>query len=437
MKRILAKLSLSVACIGLISAAAHAEVINVATVNNGDMIIMKKLASEWEKQTGNQINWVVLEENVLRERITTDIATKGGQFDVITIGNYEAPIFAKNGWLATVDDLGDDYDYADLIGPVKEGLTFDHKLYAVPFYAESSFTYYRKDLFKAAGIEMPEHPTYDQIKEFAAKLTDKSKQQYGICLRGKPGYGENMSFLNPMINAYGGRWFDMNWKAQINSEAWKNAITDYVDLLKNYGPSGSNANGFNESQTLFATGRCAMWIDATSASGRLYDPSQSIVADKVAVTSAPKQVTDIGSSWLYIWSLAIPQSGKKVETAKSFIKWATSKEYIQRVAETSGWVSVPPGTRKSTYANPEYQKIAPFSGTVLKAIESADQNHPTLEKVPYTGIQFVAIPEYQSIGTFVGQQVSATLAGQTSVEDALATAQKQVDRDMTRAGYTK
>ncbi|MCZ7911986.1 sugar ABC transporter substrate-binding protein [Agrobacterium leguminum] len=437
MSKFIGILSSSVVGIGLFAGLAQAEEINIATVNNGDMIIMQKLSSAWEKETGNKINWIVLEENVLRERVTTDIATNGGQFDIMTIGGYEAPIWGKQGWLAPVDDLGDDYDYADLLDPIKKGLTVDGKLYAVPFYTESSFTLYRKDLFDAAGLKMPDNPTYDQIKDFAAKLTDKSKQQYGICLRGKPGWGENMAFLGTMINTYGGRWFDMDWKPQLTSEPWKKAISDYVALMTSYGPPGAAANGFNENQTLFSSGRCAMWIDATSAAGRVYDPKQSQVADKTAFTRAPVEATPNGSSWSWSWNLAIPNTTKKLETAKSFVKWATSKNYVKTVGESEGWVAVPPGTRKSTYELPEYKKAAPFADTVLKAIMSADPSKPTKDPVPYTGVQFVAIPEFQSIGTIVGQQIAAALSGQQTVDAALEGAQKQVERDMTRAGYIK
>ncbi len=437
MNKFMGILSSSVVGIGLFAGLAQAEEINIATVNNGDMIIMQKLSSAWEKETGNKINWIVLEENVLRERVTTDIATNGGQFDIMTIGGYEAPIWGKQGWLAPVDDLGDDYDYADLLDPIKKGLTVDGKLYAVPFYTESSFTLYRKDLFDAAGLKMPDNPSYDQIKDFAAKLTDKSKQQYGICLRGKPGWGENMAFLGTMINTYGGRWFDMDWKPQLTSAPWKKAISDYVALMTSYGPPGAAANGFNENQTLFASGHCAMWIDATSAAGRVYDPKQSQVADKTAFTRAPVEATPNGSSWSWSWNLAIPNSTKKLETAKSFVKWATSKSYVKTVGESEGWVAVPPGMRKSTYELPEYKKAAPFADTVLKAIMSADPSKPTKDPVPYTGVQFVAIPEFQSIGTVVGQQIAAALSGQQTVDAALEGAQKQVERDMTRAGYIK
>lgn len=421
-----------------VAGTAFAEELTIATVNNSDMIIMQKLSPEFEKATGHKLNWVVLEENVLRQRVTTDIATGGGQFDIITIGAYETPIWGKQGWLVALDDLGEDYDYADLIPQVTDGLSADGKLYAVPFYAESSFTFYRKDLFDAAGLTMPEKPTYTQIAEFAEKLTDKSKEQYGICLRGKPGWGENMAFVGTMVNAFGGRWFDMEWQPQLTTEPWKGALAWYVDVMNKAGPPGATANGHNENRALFATGHCAMWIDATSAAGYIYNPNESQVADKTAFTASP--VTDANpkaSGWSWSWALALPASTKKADAAKAFVKWATSKDYIKMVGESEGWVSAPPGTRKSTYANPDYLAAAPFAATVLTAIETTDPAKPTVEPVPYTGVQFVAIPEFQGIGTQVGQQVAAALGGQSSIDAALDTAQAATVRTMTQAGYIK
>jgi sorbitol/mannitol transport system substrate-binding protein len=252
-----------------------AESISVATVNNGDMITMQKLASQWEQQTGNKINWVVLEENVLRQRVTTDIATSGGQFDVMTIGSYEAPIWGKQNWLISLDDFPKSYDYNDIFKSVRDALSSSGHLWAVPFYAESSFTMYRKDLFDGAGLTMPAQPTYNEIEDFAKKLTDRSKQQYGICLRGKPGWGENMAFLDTVVNTFGGRWFDDKWKPQLDSKAWHDSVTFYVNLLRTYGPPGASSNGFNENLALFTTGHCAIWIDATVAAGFISDPKSS------------------------------------------------------------------------------------------------------------------------------------------------------------------
>ena len=423
-------------CLALLPAASFAESITVATVNNGDMIIMQKLSPKWEQQTGNKVNWVILEENVLRQRVTTDIATKGGQYDIVTIGAYETPIWGKQGWLTAVDDLKD-YDYDDLLPPVKAGLSIDGKLYAAPFYAESSFTMYRKDLFEQAGLTMPEQPTYEQVKGFADKLTDKAKGQYGICLRGKPGWGENMAFLGTLVNTYGGSWFDMTWKPQLTTEPWEKAVSFYTDLMKADGPPGATANGFNENQALFGTGKCAMWIDATSAAGRISNPKESQVYDKVGFTKAPIAVVPNGAAWAWSWALGIPASSQKAAVAKDFVRWATSKDYVKLVGESEGWVAAPPGTRKSTYDNPEYQKAAPFAPMVLNAIMSADPTHATKDQVPYTGVQFVTIPEFQGIGTTTGQNVAGALSGSSSVADALKKSDASATATMKRAGYVK
>ncbi len=416
--------------------AAAAEEITIATVNNGDMIIMQELSSKWEEATGNKVNWVVLEENVLRERVTTDIATQGGQYDIMTIGSYEAPIWGKQGWLTALDAI-EGYDYDDLIPAVKAGLSSEGTLYALPFYAESSFTMYRKDLFEAAGLTMPEQPTYAEIAEFAAKLTDKSKEQYGICLRGKPGWGENMAFFGTLVNTNGGIWFDEGWAPQLDQQPWKDALTYYLDVMTQYGPPGATSNGFNENQALFQTGKCAIWIDATSAAGRVFDPTQSQVAEHVGFTVAPHASVEKGNAWFWAWSLAIPSSSKNTDVARDFVAWATSQDYVNLVGAEKGWVAAPPGTRQSTYANQNYIDAAPFAATVLAAIEGANPDDATAVPVPYSGIQYVSIPEFQGIGTSVGQNISAALAGQMSADDALTASQATAAREMARAGYPK
>jgi sorbitol/mannitol transport system substrate-binding protein len=430
------KLGLSLGAIVIASQMALAETLTIATVNNGDMIVMQKLSRRWESATGNKLNWVILEENVLRQRVTTDIATKGGQFDIITIGALETPMWGKAGWLTPLDDLGADYDYADVFQPVRNGLSVNGKLYAVPFYAESTLTMYRTDLFTQAGLTMPEQPTWSEIEQFAAKLTDRAKEQYGVCLRGKPGWGESMALITLMANTWGGRWFDMQWHPQLTSKPWEDAVQFYVDILTKYGPPGATANGFNENQALFAAGHCAIWVDATSAAGRLYDKSTSKVADVVGFAKAPGEETDIGKGWFWAWALALPATTTKAEAAKSFVKWATSKEYVKLVAETDGVVTSPPGTRQSTYT-PDYLKAAPFADATLKAIMTADPSKPTRDPVPYTGIAFVIIPEYQGIGTFAAQAIAGALAGQTTVKQALQSAQDNTTEIMTQAGYIK
>jgi sorbitol/mannitol transport system substrate-binding protein len=412
--------------------------ITIATVNNGDMVVMQKLSSAFEKLHPDiHLRWVVLEENVLRQRVTTDIATKAGQFDVLTIGNYEVPIWAKQGWLVPMDNLPASYDVDDLLKPVRAGLTYDGKIYGLPFYGESAMTYYRTDLFEKAGIKMPDAPTYEQIRGFADKITDKPNQIYGMCLRGKPGWGENMAYVTSLVNAEGGQWFDMQWKPAINTPEWNKAISFYDDILKADGPPGATSNGFNENLALFASGHCGMWIDATVAGGLLYDKKQSTVSDKVGFAPMPTGSFKGAPTWLWSWNLAIPASSKQQDPARTFITWATSKEYLQLVAKENGWVSVPPGTRVSTYESADYQKAAPFAGFVRKAIDVANPNGQTEKPRPYEGAQFVAIPEFQGIGTQVGQTIAGTLTGQTTVDQALKTAEAATERTMHQAGYPK
>ncbi len=418
------------------SHAIAATKVTIGTVNNGDMVRMQSLSDEFEKLYPHiELNWVVLEENVLRQRLTTDIATDGGQFDVMTIGMYEAPIWGEKGWLTEVDDLPQNYDQGDIFPSVIGGLSYEGKLYALPFYAESSMTFYRTDLFEANGLSMPDQPSWDQMKAFAEQLHKPENEQYGICLRGKAGWGENMALVTTMANSFGARWFDENWKPEFTSSEWQNAINFYVDLLGNYGPPGASSNGFNENLALFNSGKCAMWVDATVAGAFLTDEDQSKVAEDVGFALAPEQVTSKGSGWLWSWALAIPVSSDAKEAAKTFVTWATSKDYSQLVEEKYGIANVPPGTRTSTYDNAEYLAAAPFATRTLEALGRADPNDATLKPSPYVGVQFAAIPEFQAIATQVGKLISGALAGSMSVDHALKASQSITLREMTRARY--
>ena len=420
-----------------LAAGASAETITVATVNNGDMIRMQGLMDDfYAKHPDIEVEWVTLEENVLRQRVTQDVATKGGQFDVMTIGTYEVPIWGERGWLVSLNDLPDSYDIDDILPAIRDGLTVDDELYAAPFYGESSMVIYRTDLMEKAGLTMPEAPTWDFIKEAAAAMTDKEGEVYGICLRGKAGWGENMAFLTAMSNSFGAKWFDMDWKPQFDSEEWKATLDFYLDLMNNYGPPGASGNGFNENLSLFQTGKCGMWIDATVAASFVTNPNDSSVADSVGFALAPDNGLGKRGNWLWAWNLGIPAGTQKIDAAKAFVEWATSKEYTALVASKEGWANVPPGTRQSLYMNEEYQKV-PFAKMTLESILSADPQHPTVDEVPYVGVQFVAIPEFQGLGTAVGQQFSAALAGQMSAEQALDNAQKLTEREMMKAGYIK
>ncbi|MEM7021493.1 MAG: sugar ABC transporter substrate-binding protein [Pseudomonadota bacterium] len=431
------RLLISAAAMALLVNAAPlaADTITIATVNNGDMIRMQGLTDDFTAKTGHEVEWVTLEENVLRQRVTQDIATGGGQFDVMTIGMYETPIWAAQDWLVSLDDLPPEYDVDDILPAMRAGLSYDGSLYAAPFYGESSMVMYRTDLMEAAGLEMPDAPTWDFIKEAAAAMTDEDNEIYGICLRGKAGWGENMAFITTVANSFGARWFDEDWQPQLNTPQWKEAVTFYNDLLENYGPPGASTNGFNENLSLFQQGKCGMWLDATVAASFVTNPNESTVPDKVGFALAPDKGLGKRANWLWAWALAIPSATQKEEAAKAFVNWATSKDYLALVAENEGWKNVPPGSRTSLYENETYLKEAPFAKMTLDSINAADPDNPTVDPVPYVGIQYVAIPEWAGIGTTAGQEFSAMVAGQQSVDEALENAQALVTDEMEAAGY--
>jgi sorbitol/mannitol transport system substrate-binding protein len=420
-----------------VGAAQAATELVVATVNNGHMVTMQKLSPFFEKQNPDiKVRWVVLEEGALRQKVTSDIINKSGQFDVMTIGMYETPIWAKKGWLEEIrQDAA--YDIKDILPAMRNGLSYQGKLYASPFYGESSMTMYRRDLVAKAGISMPPQPTWEQVRNVAAKIHDPAKGIYGICLRGKPGWGDNMALLTTVVNTFGGQWFDMGWRPQINTPAWKSAINFYVDLMNKYGPPGAVDNSFNETLTLFNAGKCGIWIDATIAASFISDPKQSKVADEVAFAQAPTSVTTKGAGWLWAWALAVPTGSTKTPEAMRFIRWATSKEYTELVATQVGWGQVPTGTRISTYKNPQFLKQARWAFAEASAIALANPSDSTLPPSPYLGVHFVAIPEFQGIGQTTGQNISEALTGKQTVEQALTASQLSAEREMRKAGYYK
>ncbi len=432
-------LTIQAGCCGAgIVHAYGAETITIATVNNPDMIVMEGLSSRFEDAHPDiKLRWVTMEENVLRQRVATDVATRSGELDVMTIGSYEVPIWSRRGWLAAFDDIPPSYHIDDVFKSLRVGLAYQGQLYALPFYGESRFTIYRTDLFKAAGLVMPEKPTWSQVEKFAARIHDAAHGVYGICLRGRPGWGENVGTVSEIVESFGGRYFDMKWQPQLTSPAWVKAVSFYVDLLKRYGPPDEAASGYRENLALFASGRCGIWVDATVSASYLADPKQSRVAGEVGYAQAPYETTRAGSHNLWSWTLAIPKTTQHLAAAKQFVYWATSPEYIKLVAARRGWSAVPPGTRVSTYGNPHYLQAAPFAPVVLDAIETADLDHPSAEPVPYSGIGYVAIPQWQAIGTDLGQMIAGALSGKQGVGAALQQAQTDTRRTMAEAGYYK
>jgi sorbitol/mannitol transport system substrate-binding protein len=410
------------------AAGGKSTTITVAVVDNPQMVNIEKLTPKGFEAThpGIKVKFVTLDENTLRDQVTKDVAAGGGQFDVVMIGPNDIPTWSKNKWiddLTTEANADASYDVNDIIKPIRDALSSNGKLYAVPFYGESSFLMYRKDLLTAAGQTMPANPTWDQVAAIAKAVKAKNPGVAGICLRGKTGWGENLAPLDTVVNTFGGQWFDSSWNAKLTSPAFTDAVNFYVNLIKDAGEPGAANNSFNECANSMEQSKSAMWYDATVGASVIDDPKTSAIAGKLGFAPAPVNKTK-ASGWLWTWSLAREGASKHKAAAWTFMDWATSKTYINYAGAQLGWASVPPGSRTSTYANPEYQKAAAdFAKQTLDSIASVDPNHPGVDAQSWNGIQYVGIPEFADLGTKVSSEITAAIAGQESVADALKKSQ--------------
>ncbi|MFJ9352579.1 ABC transporter substrate-binding protein [Streptomyces sp. NPDC101237] len=407
---------------------SSAHSINVLMVNNPQMVELQKLTkANFTKDTGIKVNFTVLPENDVRDKISQDFANQAGQYDVATLSNYEIPIYAKNGWLEPIDSYvkkDTAFDQQDILKPMQQALTAaDGKLYGEPFYGESSFLMYRKDVFQKKGLTMPARPTWQQVADLAAKADGAEPGMKGICLRGLPGWGEMLAPLTTVVNTMGGTWFDKDWKARLDAPEFKKATQFYVDLVRKHGEAGAAQSGFAECLNDTTQGKTAMWYDATSGAGSL-EAAGSPVKGKMGYVPAPVDKTD-SSGWLYTWAWGIQKASKNPGDAWKFISWASSKGYEKLVGEQAGWANVPAGKRTSTYDIPQYRKeAAAFADVTRDAIAGAKPNDPGVQPRPAPGIQFVDIPEFTDLGTKVSQEISSAVAGRQSVDDALKKAQQ-------------
>ena len=394
--------------------------LNLATVNNGQMKDMEKLKTEYEKANpGTTVNFQVMEEGDLRSAVTADVASGAGQYDIVTIGAYETPQWGANKWLVDLTEpLKSDsaYDVDDLLPPVRDVNSFEDKLFAVPFYGESSILMYNKEVLDAAGVTLGANPTWQEIAAAATKV--KTADQAGICMRGKPGWGDLFAPLTTVVQTFGGNWYDMEWNATVNTPEWKEAITFYKTMLDESGQADPVSYSFNECLTALKEGKAAMWADASVAASML-EAADSPVKGKMGYAHMPVNKTD-ESGWLWSWNLAVPASTKNKDAAIKFVKWATSKEYIKLVGDQIGWSNVPPGSRTSTYEIPEYKEAAAaYAPITLDVMSSVNPKQPGVNPQPWVGIQYVSIPEFQDVGNQCAQLVADYIANRTSVDDAL------------------
>ena len=428
----LAALVLAASLVATATGSTAGKTISVAIVANPQMTDIASLTpSLFTAKTGIKVKYTILDEGKLRQVTTRDVGSGGNAFDVVMIGMYETPQFGSAGLLQNLTPMAKadkSYNFSDLIPAVRNGLSAKGNLYASPFYAESSFLMYRKDVLAKAGVTMPLHPTWKQVSTIAGKVN--SSNMAGICLRGKPGWGDLGAAFTTVLNTFGGTWWSSKPdgtpdKAQVDQPAFKTALDFYAGLIQKAGEKDAANSSFNECLAQYQAGKVAMWYDATVAAG-LLEAKDSPVKGKNGFAFAPVNRTK-SSGWLWSWALAIPKSSPDATDAWKYISWATSAQYIKAAGSKTkgGWASIPPGTRFSTYALPQYQAAAKaFAATTLAAMKAAPINNPGTTKRPgLPGVQYVGIPQFQDVGNRCTQLFSSVIAGSMKDTDALSQCQ--------------
>lgn len=421
-------------------------VLNIATVNNNDMVVMEELTSEFTAKTGIKVNYTVLSENEIRSKITQDVGLGGGQYDLFTIGAQDSAVYLNNGWTEPLDEMlnkmSDEdkswYDLDDVFPVVRDSLSSESKgLGALPFYAETTLLFYNKDIFQAKGLTMPENPTWEQVYDLAKAAQSKEDGIAGIALRGLPGSGQNMFIFSSIANAFGAQYYDENWNATFNTPEMKNAIEFYKKILADAGQAGPTSTGYTEALNLMSTGKAAMWYDASVSAGTLANSKDSSVSGKIGYAMAPLQVKQDATNTIGGWGIAINASSKNKDAAFKFLTWATSKEYINLVGEKKGWESAPSGTRISTYDNEKYKQAGDFADITKKAILQVDFFNPSVNKTPYTGNSIPNMAEYSSWGEQIAQLLASYLVGQKNIDSVLNEGQKILTDVAVSGKYVK
>lgn len=323
--------------------------------------VLAKHQKEFEELTGIRVGFEQVPEQQQRPKVALELSTGRPSFDVVNVAlHVQKKLIEKGHWMEDLRPLladpkltSPDYDFKDFSGPgVHAATAADGMLHTIPLNQDLFILFYNKAMFAEKGVAVP--TTYDEMMEAAAKLTDKAKGIAGFVGRGVK--NANMALFDTIMLGWDQETISADGKTLLmDNPTAIEAVNYYAKLLKNYGPPGVVGFNWNESQTTFAQGRAAMWLDGVGFSAPLVDKNKSKVADVAGFAVVPKGPKAHNTA-TYVDGIGIARGTKNKGAAWLYVQWASSKAMCKEYLRTGSGTPA----RASAYTDPAVQQGALF-----------------------------------------------------------------------------
>ncbi len=327
---------------------ASGGTLSVTLANHVWTDIIKKKIPEFEAQTGIKVVLTQLAEDQLTDQYKVKLNAGSSDMDVMMYRPLqEGKLFGQSNYFADITDQVQSnakWDWSDFqAGPV-ELTTYQDKVVGVPIITETEVLYYRKDLLKQAGLEVP--ATLDELEAAAKAINEANPNIAGFVSR--TGRSAAVTQFSGYLYSFGGQWIDDQGNSAVGSDGAKAAYAYYGGLLHNYGPKNLSTDmSWPEAFAIFTQGNAAFLTDASSLYKNTTDPEKSTVSDQVGFAAFPAGPAGSHPYNVAAWALGINSASKNEENAWKFIEWATSPEMTLEV-QTAGV----PGARTSVWEDP-------------------------------------------------------------------------------------
>lgn len=371
----------------------------------------REMAADFTEETGIDVEILGVPHDNMHQQFLSDAIAGGGAYDVLTVDQPWIAEFAQNGYLSPLGDRLEDADRDDFIEHTLDTVSYEGELYGLPFLVHNLVTYYRPSLLEAAGVDGPP-TTWDEYRAAAAATTDPASGVYGTMVPGNRD-GEVATRFESYVQQAGGDIVDADGAPAIDTPEARAAFDLMTGIQFEDGSSPQGLHDLSAMQGQFLEGKVAMitiwpylWAQAT-------DPAQSKIADDVAVALNPGNPHRVGTT--FSWGFGVSASSDAQDAAWEWVHWATSSDVLARKA-TEQLSPVPRTSSMEALAasdalsQDDRDAVAVFSESVAQSTT-----------MPMT-------PAYAQYQTAIAEAVSAVMSRQQSPDEALATAQSEMER---------